>query len=40
MQHYLKIDEQTKHIDESGLANYYEDFDHTCLFPGLLRETF
>ena len=33
MQHYLKIDEQTKHIDESGLANYYADFDHSRFFP-------
>lgn len=33
MQHYLKIDEKTKHIDESGLANYYADFDHSRFFP-------
>lgn len=26
MQHYLKIDEQTKHIDESGSYNYLSFF--------------
>jgi hypothetical protein len=35
MQHYLKIDEQAKHIDESQIGDYY-----SCFGKQWLKKTF